>query len=122
LRDRGDYGREPAVAEAYHADLARCRQDLDPEAFAKAWNEGLELTVREAVTYASKGRGSRHRPSNGRASLTPAEHDVARLAAQGFTNREIGERLFLSPRTAGAHLTQVFAKLGIRSRKELERR
>ncbi|MDQ4133037.1 MAG: tetratricopeptide repeat protein, partial [Actinomycetota bacterium] len=118
LRDRGDYGREPAVAEAYHADLARCRQDLDAEAFAKAWNEGLELTVREAVTYA--GRGSRHRPSNGWASLTPAEHDVARLAAQGFTNREIGERLFRSPRTAGAHLTQVFAKLGIRSRKELE--
>jgi DNA-binding CsgD family transcriptional regulator len=52
-------------------------------------------------------------------SLTPAERQVADLAAAGLTNREIGQRLFSSPRTVQAHLSHVFAKLGISSRKVL---
>jgi DNA-binding CsgD family transcriptional regulator len=43
------------------------------------------------------------------------------LAAQGLTNAEIGQRLYISPRTAQVHLTHVFAKLGITSRKQLPR-
>ena len=52
-------------------------------------------------------------------SLTPQQLEIAQLAAAGLTNREIGERLFLSPRTVGSHLYQLFPKLGITSRAAL---
>ncbi|MFI1976888.1 helix-turn-helix transcriptional regulator [Streptomyces wedmorensis] len=53
--------------------------------------------------------------------LTPQELRVARLAAEGLTNREIGARLLISPRTVGHHLSNVFPKLGISSRSDLAR-
>jgi DNA-binding NarL/FixJ family response regulator len=45
--------------------------------------------------------------------LTPQERQIAVLAAAGLTNKEIGQQLFLSHRTVGAHLYQIFPKLGI---------
>ncbi|WP_295658876.1 LuxR family transcriptional regulator [uncultured Nocardioides sp.] len=51
--------------------------------------------------------------------LTERERDVAALAARGLTNREIGDRLFLSPRSVGSVLYRVFPKLGITSRAAL---
>jgi DNA-binding CsgD family transcriptional regulator len=51
--------------------------------------------------------------------LTSQEFQIATLAAQGFTNRQIGERLLLSHRTVGAHLYRVFPKLGISTRGQL---
>jgi DNA-binding CsgD family transcriptional regulator len=52
-------------------------------------------------------------------SLTPQQQQIIRLAARGLTNREIGERLFLSPRTVGSHLYRSFPKLGITARAQL---
>ncbi|WTF74466.1 helix-turn-helix transcriptional regulator [Streptomyces sp. NBC_01594] len=49
-------------------------------------------------------------------TLTPQELETARLAASGLTNKQIAERLFLSHRTVGAHLYQIYPKLGITSR------
>ncbi|MFB9371453.1 helix-turn-helix transcriptional regulator [Kitasatospora albolonga] len=61
------------------------------------------------------------RPAEEEGGLTAQELRVARLAAEGLTNREIAARLLISPRTVGHHLSNVFAKLGIVARTELAR-
>jgi DNA-binding CsgD family transcriptional regulator len=53
--------------------------------------------------------------------LTPQEFRIARLVAEGATNREVAAQLFLSPKTVGYHLGKIYARLGIRSRAELVR-
>lgn len=53
--------------------------------------------------------------------LSPSELQVARLIAEGQTNREVAAALFLGERTVASHLTHIYAKLGIRSRTELAR-
>jgi DNA-binding CsgD family transcriptional regulator len=55
----------------------------------------------------------------GPASLTPQQREIALLAAAGLTNKQIAERLFLSPRTVAAHMRQLFPKLGVASRAAL---
>jgi DNA-binding CsgD family transcriptional regulator len=60
--------------------------------------------------------------SLGPASLTAREREVARLAADGLTAREIAGRLFVGERTVETHLTRVYAKLGVRTKVELMRR
>ncbi|MGI5241687.1 ATP-binding protein [Dactylosporangium sp. CA-139066] len=57
--------------------------------------------------------------SNPRELLSPQEAQIAELAAQGLSNREIGQRLFLSHRTVSSHLYRMFPKLGITSRNQL---
>ncbi|OLB74044.1 MAG: hypothetical protein AUI14_24645 [Actinobacteria bacterium 13_2_20CM_2_71_6] len=54
-------------------------------------------------------------------SLTVTERRVARLVADGHTNREVADLLFLSTKTVAAHLTSIYAKVGVRSRTELSR-
>ncbi|MGW3233767.1 AAA family ATPase [Kitasatospora sp. NPDC001095] len=51
--------------------------------------------------------------------LTAQQQQIVRLAAQGLSNREIGEQLFLSPRTVGSHLYNAYPKLGVSSRHQL---
>ena len=53
--------------------------------------------------------------------MTDSELAVARLVAQGFSNREVAERLFVSPHTVSGHLRHVFTKLDINSRVDLTR-
>ena len=53
--------------------------------------------------------------------LTPAEWNVAELAAEGLANKEIAQKLFVTVRTVELHLSHVYAKLGIRSRTQLAR-
>jgi DNA-binding CsgD family transcriptional regulator len=55
-------------------------------------------------------------------ALTPTEERVVQLAANGLTNREIAEQLFISVRTVESHLTKIFQKTGVTSRRELRRR
>ena len=52
-------------------------------------------------------------------SLTASERRIAELAADGLTNRQIADALFVTPRTVEGHLTQVFRKLEISGRREL---
>jgi DNA-binding NarL/FixJ family response regulator len=52
-------------------------------------------------------------------SLSPRENDIVELVAQGFRNKEIGEKLFISEQTVKNHLHNIFYKLGIRDRQAL---
>ncbi len=73
-----------------------------------------DLGVRRRIV-ATRGHG------NGLPTLTSAEVQVARLVSDGSTNREIADRLFLSPHTVNSHLRHIFTKLSIKSRTELAR-
>jgi DNA-binding CsgD family transcriptional regulator len=64
-------------------------------------------------------RGRRGRPGTGWASLTATEQAVAELVAQGLSNPQIGERMFVSRRTVQTHLAHVFTKLELSSRTQL---
>ena len=79
----------------------------------------LELTLLVADTDHSRRR--RERTSSGWASLTDTERSVAHVVAEGLTNREAAERLFLSPHTVDFHLRSIFRKLGAKSRVHLTR-
>ncbi len=83
--------------------------DMGMEAFAERARRELLAT----------GETVRKRTVETLDELTAQEVQVARLAADGQTNPEIGAQLFLSPRTVEWHLTKVFGKLGISSRKQL---
>ncbi|CCH78582.1 hypothetical protein BN12_3000003 [Nostocoides japonicum T1-X7] len=65
------------------------------------------------------GARPRRTALSGLAALTPAEHEVAMLAASGCGNKEIAQRLFVTRRTVETHLTHVFDKLGIAGRTRL---
>jgi DNA-binding CsgD family transcriptional regulator len=89
---------------------------------------GLDLAVRcGAAPLVERARqellasGARPRRDAiaGRDALTPSEARIARLAAEGMTNREIAGSLFLSPKTVEMHLGRVYRKLGIDSRRML---
>ena len=103
----------------YQADLATARAAMPPDEFERAWEEGTELSLDDAVAYTRRGRGRRKRPAHGWASLTPTERQVVELVVEGLTNPRIGERLFISKRTVQTHLANVFGKLGVSTRAEL---
>ena len=90
-----------------------------------AWMTGEALRCRglaraeAALREAGGRRGSRGRPRSGWDSLTPTEHSVAGLVAEGLSNPQIGERLYISSRTVQTHLAHVFAKLDISARAQL---
>lgn len=67
----------------------------------------------------ASGETARRRVPEAWAELTPQELQIAQLAAQGLSNKEIGERLYVSPRTVGTHLYHLFPKLGITARNQL---
>jgi DNA-binding CsgD family transcriptional regulator len=100
----------------------------------EAFDEALLITSRIGADWDSarlRGRlrrlgirrryGVRAKPKTGWASLTDPEVNVATLAAEGRTNRQIAESLFVSPHTVNTHMRHVFEKLGINSRVQLTR-
>jgi len=80
--------------------------------------------VRNAVDQARRelrasGERVRSRVAVDWAQLSPQELQIAQLAAEGLSNREIGEQLYLSHRTVESHLYRLFPKLGVTSRAQL---
>lgn len=117
--DMGYVLRWPFEQGLLDEDLAAARAALGGEVFDAAYLEGRGLDDDAAVAYATRARGERRRPSTGWDSLTPTEGDVARLAAQGLTNKEIGERLLMGAETVKTHLARTYDKLGVRTRAAL---
>ncbi|GAB2964374.1 AAA family ATPase [Nonomuraea fastidiosa] len=81
---------------------------------ARPWAERAEAELRAAGVEAIGGV-----TPDVLTELSPQQQQIVRLAARGLTNREIGDRLHLSPRTVGSHLYRVFPKLGVTARAQL---
>ena len=103
--------RERRIAES-RAPLRTARDAFDALACA-LWSDQARRELR------ASGEASRRRDPAARDQLTAQELQIAQLAAEGLSNREIGQRLYVSPRTVGTHLYRVFPKLGISARGQL---
>lgn len=101
------------------ADLERALT-IDVEAGA-AWDARRVRARLRARGIRRRSAGTSGRPDTGWAAMTDSELAVARLVAQGLTNRDVAERLFVSPHTVNSHLRQIFTKLQINSRVALTR-
>ncbi|TCM36207.1 helix-turn-helix transcriptional regulator [Kribbella sp. VKM Ac-2568] len=123
-RVRGELARATLL---YGEWLRRRGRRVDARDQLRAAHEIFTSTGAEAFAerarheLVSTGERARKRTVTTTGHLTEREAQVARLARDGLSNPEIGTRLFLSPRTVEYHLGNVFAKLGISSRHELDR-
>ena len=111
--------RFPVYSMGCEDAVTAAREALGEDDFDKAWSEGAAMSTDEAIAYAQRGRGERKRPASGWQSLTPTEREVVGLVSEGLGNKDIAERMFISPRTVQTHLTHVYAKLGLDSRIQL---
>ena len=91
---------------------------------ARPWTERASKELRATGwiaprTSTNKTGTNTHKTDTDKKLLTPHEREIADLAASGLSNKQIAERLYLSHRTVGAYLYQIFPKLGINSRAAL---
>jgi DNA-binding CsgD family transcriptional regulator len=112
---------------AYGSWLRRRRRVAESRAPLRAAGEAFDALVvptwaeRARQELRASGETVRRRAPEARDELTPQEVQIAEMAASGLTNREIGQRLYLSHRTVGSHLYRIFPKLGVSSRGDLRR-
>jgi len=95
---------------------------LGGAAFETARRRGSRMTIDEAVALALEEPVAKRPRTGGRrdpSELTPREHEVASLVAQGLTNREIASKLVISQRTAETHVEHILNKLGFGSRAQV---
>ncbi len=117
-----DYGR---VQLAFGERLRRARRTAESRAHLSIALDAFERlgarpwATRAAGELRATGQTRARTDQPARDPLTPQEREIAMLAAAGLSNKEIGQQLFLSHRTVGAHLYQIFPKLGITSRAAL---
>jgi DNA-binding CsgD family transcriptional regulator len=79
----------------------------------------VRVAARARAELRDAGAKPRRAALSGRDALTPAERRVSALAAEGHTNRQIAQQLFVTQRTVETHLTHAFAKLDVTSRDQL---
>ncbi|MER7840693.1 AAA family ATPase [Streptomyces sp. NPDC096040] len=105
--------------------LRRCRRTLEARRQLTTVLETAEHLgagpLADAARRELRASGAAPAPEAGGPleQLTAQQREIVQLVARGLSNREIGERLFLSPRTVGSHLYNVYPKLGISSRHQL---
>jgi predicted ATPase/DNA-binding CsgD family transcriptional regulator len=111
----------PAERPAHDAALAGTQATLGAAGFAQCWDEGLSLSLDAAVELARHAAeqmrpGGSSAEAGARYGLTEREVAVLRLIGDGLTNRQIGQRLFISTGTAAVHVSNILRKLGVTSR------
>ncbi len=110
---------------AFGEHLRRIRRRVDARAHLRAALETFEevgaapWAERARQELRASGETARRRDDSPPTELTPQELQVARLVAEGLSNRDVAARLFVSPRTVEFHLRNVFAKAGVTSRAAL---
>ena len=82
---------------------------------ARSWEQRAQAELRASGVAVAGAAGE----PDALQELTPQQRQIIRLASQGLTDREIGDRLFLSPRTVASHLYRSYPKLGVASRHQL---
>jgi predicted ATPase/DNA-binding CsgD family transcriptional regulator len=120
-RTRAELGIVRVPPEARHwAELGKeLREALGAQAYEATREQGAEMSTEDAAEWARRARGPRGRPAAGWDSLTPTELKVVELVAQGLTNPQVAERMFVSPSTVKTHVLHIFSKLDVHSRAEL---
>jgi DNA-binding CsgD family transcriptional regulator len=103
--------RERRIAESRNP--LRAARDIFDTLGCAAWGDQARRELR------ASGESSRRRDLSLRDELTAQELQIAQLAAEGLSNREIGQKLFVSPRTVSTHLYRIYPKLGISARGQL---
>ncbi|WP_245646820.1 ATP-binding protein [Microtetraspora niveoalba] len=101
---------------------ARTRQALGESGFRAAARRGARLPYDDAVAYALEEEASeeeRAEPSAEPSPLTPRETEIARLVAEGMSNKEIAATLVIAQRTAEGHIEHILSKLGFSSRAQI---
>jgi DNA-binding CsgD family transcriptional regulator len=104
-----------------HQQRTEAREQLRTahEMFAGMGMEAFAERARRELLATGAAARKRTVEAAARDQLTPQERQIAQLVRDGFSNPEVGERLFLSPRTVEWHLRKVFTKLGVTSRRQL---
>jgi DNA-binding CsgD family transcriptional regulator len=95
---------------------AQAREHLSAALETFRWLGAQPWAARAANELRAAGQADASAVQPASALLTPQELQIAQLAAAGLTNKQIAERLFLSPRTVGSHLYRIFPRLGITTR------
>lgn len=111
---------DPLAGEMLGTIGLACRADA-ASALMIALVKRAARDIEQRIASGLAARPREGQRGRGWESLTAAERDVARIIAEGATNREAAARLYLSPHTIDFHLRQIFRKLGVASRVELTR-
>jgi predicted ATPase/DNA-binding CsgD family transcriptional regulator/Tfp pilus assembly protein PilF len=137
---RESLGHPPGIGPRIEQLLEFARDRLGASTAAALFAEGREMTVEDAAglalgtspeasqsvaadpVWADPARvpsGSPQTAHRSPSPLTPREHEIVRLIAQGLSNKEIADELVISPATAARHVANILAKLGFSSRTQI---
>jgi non-specific serine/threonine protein kinase len=120
LRERHGVELPPAERPRLERAIAPARERLSDEAFTAAWAAGralpVEHAIAEALAVADAVTSPRAPASKTHHGLSPRELEVLRLIAEGHSNLEIAQRLFVSERTVENHVRHILTKLDVSSR------
>lgn len=122
IRDRSGQLRFAIYQDGYAAAIDSLRNGLGQKDFDESWAAGAALPTADAVAYACRipeKYGIPQGPPDSWATLTPTERNIAALVGQGLRNKDVAERLSISPRTVETHLTRIYRKLNVSSRVQL---